>query len=363
MSSPIYRSGLESEILLAMSTLLRAICAASLVALGACSSEAQSPRQPGGSDVVATVGGRSITLSEVDLRALKQVAGNFGSLTLAQALYEARRGAIEELVGDALVDMEAKATGVDRAALLKREIEDRVVSPTELDIAAWYTANPQRVQGAPLEKVAAPIRAVLLEERTREAQGRYLDSLKAKTAIAISLDPPRLKVSDAGRPSRGPANAPVEIIEFSDFQCPFCLQAHPTVAKVLSAYGDRIRFVYRHFPLPNHPAARPAAEASACADEQGKFWQYHDRLFDNQTRLSDADLKGHAAALEMDAAKFNACVDSHKYANVVDEDVTAGEDAGVSGTPAFFINGRVLGGAQPFEAFKRVIDEELSRKP
>jgi len=236
------------------------------------------------------------------------------------------------------------------------------VPPTELDVAAWYAANPQRVQGAPIDQVAAPIRAVLLQERTRTAQEHYLDALKARTAVTISLDPPRLKVADGGRPARGPEGAPIQIIEFSDFQCPFCLQAHPTVAKVLSTYGDRIRFVYRHFPLPNHPNARPAAEAAACAAEQGKFWQYHDRLFDNQGKLGAADLKQHASALELDSAKFNACVDGHKYAQDVDDDVEAGQDVGVSGTPAFFINGRVLGGAQPFEAFKRVIDEELAKK-
>jgi protein-disulfide isomerase len=180
--------------------------------------------------------------------------------------------------------------------------------------------------------------------------------------VTIMLEPPRLKVADAGRPSRGPARAPVEIIEFSDFQCPFCLRAHPTVAQVLNAYGDRVRFVYRNYPLPNHPNAWPAAEAAACAGEQGKFWEYHDRLFDNQSKLGEADLKQHAAALALDTAKFDACVDAHKYKKDIDADVAAGEEAGVSGTPAFFINGRELSGAQPFEAFKRVIDEELAGK-
>jgi protein-disulfide isomerase len=120
--------------------------------------------------------------------------------------------------------------------------------------------------------------------------------------------------------------------------------------------------VYRHYPLPNHPHAKPAAEASACANEQGKFWEFHDRLFENQTRLTDADLKQHASAVGLDAAQFNACFDSHKFAQEVEDDMEAGEAAGVNGTPAFFINGRALSGAQPFEAFKRVIDEELARK-
>jgi protein-disulfide isomerase len=120
--------------------------------------------------------------------------------------------------------------------------------------------------------------------------------------------------------------------------------------------------VYRHFPLPNHPNAQPAAEAAECAAEQGKFWPYHDRLFANTSRLSPADLKQHAADLGLDRSKFDPCVDTRKYKAQVDADTEAGQQAGVNGTPAFFINGRMLSGAQPFEAFKRIIDDELSSK-
>ena len=132
--------------------------------------------------------------------------------------------------------------------------------------------------------------------------------------------------------------------------------------EVLNTYGDKIHFVYRNYPLPNHPNARPAAEAAQCANEQGQFWQYHDRLFGDPGKLSDSDLKAAAAALGLDAGKFNACVDSHKYKARVDADIEAGEQAGVNGTPAFFINGRMLSGAQPFDEFKKVIDEELAAK-
>jgi len=134
------------------------------------------------------------------------------------------------------------------------------------------------------------------------------------------------------------------------------------VTELLTTYGDRLRLVYRHYPLPNHPNARPAAEASACAHEQGKFWPYHDRLFTSPGKLSAADLKQHAAELGLDRAAFDACVDSRKYQKNVDTDMAAGAAAGVSGTPAFFINGRPLYGAMPVENFKQIIDEELARK-
>lgn len=184
----------------------------------------------------------------------------------------------------------------------------------------------------------------------------------APAATAPPAGNGRISVSEDNDPSVGPSSAKVVLIEFSDFQCPFCLRAQPTVEQLLSTYGDRIRFVYRHYPLPNHPNARPAAEASVCAGEQGKFWPYHDKLFANPSKLADADLKKGAADLGLDASRFNACVDSHKYKSEVDADIRAGEEAGVNGTPAFFVNGRMISGAQPFEVFKRVIEEELELK-
>jgi protein-disulfide isomerase len=326
-----------------------------------CSTSAQPIKPQTASDVVATVGATSITLAQVDEVALQQPASSFGSLKLAQAMYEARRMALDDLVGEALIDQDAKARSLDRAAVVEQEISSKVTQPTDAEIATWYQANQQRVQGATLDQVRAPIRAYLSQERTNAARQAYLGRLKTKTAVKLMLEPPRLAVKPADGPVQGPASAPIEMIEFSDFQCPYCQRAHPTVKQVLDTYGSRIRLVYRNYPLPNHPNARPAAEAAQCANEQGKFWPYHDRLFTNPGKLSDADLK-QAAELGLDAGRFNACVDSHKYKNVVDADIKDGNAAGVSGTPAFFINGRVLTGAQPFEAFKRIIDEELELK-
>jgi protein-disulfide isomerase len=331
--------------------------------LTACSSTAaQQSRQPSASDVVATVGSTSITLAQVDDKALQQPASNFGSAKLVQALYEARRAAVEEVVATTLFEQEAKAQGIDRAALIEKEITSKIAPVGEPEIAAWYQANQARVQGASLDQVRQPIRSFLTQERMQVARERYLGTLKGKTKVAVMLEPPRQAVAAAGGAAKGSASAPVEIIEFSDFQCPYCQRVNPTVDQVLTTYGDRIHFVYRHFPLSTHPNARPAAEASQCAAEQGKFWPYHDKLFANASRLNEPDLKQHAADLGLDAAKFNACVDTHKYKAQVDTDMQAGEEAGVNGTPAFFINGRLLGGAQPYEAFKRIIDEELAAK-
>ena len=298
----------------------------------------------------------------MDEKALQQPAGNFGAVRLSQALYQARRDAVEELINDALLQQDATARKLEPATIVEQDITSKVMPPTDEDAAIFYRENQARMRDATLEQARHTIKNYLFQQRTLSARQVYLDGLRAKTTVRITLEPPRQTVATDDRPAKGPENAPITIVEFSDFQCPFCLNAFPTVQQVLATYGDRIHFVYRHYPLANHPRARPAAEASACANEQGKFWEFHDRLFSNQQSLEDADLKQHAAQLGMDAAQFNTCYDSRKYSADVDADIRVGDEAGVSGTPAFFINGRMLSGAQPFEAFKQIIDEELERK-
>jgi len=329
----------------------------------ACSSNAQQPnRVQGPGDVVATVGNISITMADVDVKAMQTPANEFGTTKLVLAIYEARRNAVEEIAGEKLIDMEAKARGVATSAVLDQEITSKIQTVTEADVVAWYNANQSRVQGAALDQVRVPIRNLLIQQRSAVAYQSFIEQLKLKTPVRITLEPPRQTIATADSPAVGPANAPIELVEFSDFQCPFCYRAHPTIKQVLSTYGSKVRFVYRNYPLPNHPNARPAAEAAQCANDQGQFWAYHDRLFADQTKLGNDDLKASAAALGLDAGRFNACFDSHKYKARVDTDVQAGTEAGVNGTPAFFINGRMLSGAQPFDEFKKVIDEELARR-
>ena len=329
---------------------------------GCAQSSAQQARIPAPTDIVATVGSTSITLAQVDEKALQQPTANFGGMKLAQALFEARRISVQELIEGELLAQDAKARTLDPATVIRQEITAKVAEPTDEEVARWFEQNQSRLQGASLEQARTPVKSYLVQQRTLAARQQYMDGLRAKVATRIMLDPPRQVIAKADRPSKGPDNAPIELIEFSDFQCPFCRGAFPTVNQVLTAYGDRIHFVYRHYPLANHPRARPAAEASQCAAEQGKFWQFYDKRFGDQSRLSDEDFKQDAAQLGLETAQFNACVDSHKYGAEIDNDIHAANEAGVSGTPAFFINGRILSGAQPFEEFKRIIDEELALK-
>ncbi len=161
----------------------------------------------------------------------------------------------------------------------------------------------------------------------------------------------------------GPANAPVTLIEYSDFQCPFCSRIFPTLQQVVKEYGNKVRFVYRHFPLTSiHPYAQKAAEASECAAEQGKFWQFHDLVFSNQEQLNLEQLKTWGKQLGLNTSKYNDCIDSGKYAKRVQTDMQEGEQKGVSGTPATFINGQLVSGALPFESFKQIIDQAIANK-
>ena len=194
--------------------------------------------------------------------------------------------------------------------------------------------------------------------------GKTLEDLKAKHHVQVALEAPelpRVEVEAKG-PSRGPANAPVTIVEFSDFQCPYCGREVPVIDRILKEYDGKVRLVFRHYPLDFHTFAGKAAEAGACAQDQGKFWELHDKMFSNQGKLAVDDLKGYAKSVGMDASKFDKCLDSGEKKALVEEDMKAGSAAGVNGTPAFFINGVFINGAQPYEQIKQTVDRELKRK-
>src|SRR6478609_4007035 len=222
MSLPTYRRGSEQvqnrTAMHSRDTFLTVLTSAALLIVTACSTSAQpsrQSRQPGPAEVVARVGNDPITIEEVDARALQEPATSFGSAKLVQALYMARRATIEEIVANRLLDAEAKTRGIDRPTLVEREIASKAPVPTEAEIAAWYQANPARVNGATLDQVRAPIKNLLIEQRMDAARATLVESLKTKTTVTVTLEPPRVEVADGGRPSRGSTSAPVEVIEFS----------------------------------------------------------------------------------------------------------------------------------------------------
>ncbi len=267
-----------------------------------------------------------------------------------------------------LVQAEAKKRGLaNEDELLKVEIEDKVPKPSDAEIQKIYDeakASGQVPENIPLEQVKPEIVKMLTEPARREKIQALVNDLRSKADISVTLpEKPAVRVEVAATgPSKGPDNAPITIVEFSDFQCPFCGKANTSVDEVLKSYEGKVRVVFRHYPLPFHQEAPKAAEASLCAADQGKFWEYHDKLFANQSALKVEDLKKHASDLGLDAARFNECLDSGKKAEIVSKDKADGEKAGVTGTPAFFINGVALSGAVPASEFKTIIDAELKKK-
>src|SRR5262245_14299315 len=242
----------------ALSTTLGSVVV--LLIAGCSASSAQQARVQAPSEVVATVGPTSFTLAQVDEKAMQQPTGNFGGMKLSQALYEARRIAIDDLIDDELLVQDAKARKLTAEQIIEQEITSKVTVPTNDEVAVWYGQNQARLQGATLDQTRDAIKSYLVQQQTLAARQNYLDALRVKSAVRVTLEPPREAIAKVNRPTKGPASAPVEIIEFSDFQCPFCLNAFPTVNQVVAAYGDKVRIVYRHYPLPIHPRARPAAE-------------------------------------------------------------------------------------------------------
>lgn len=307
-------------------------------------------------DPVATIGGEPITLAELDKAAAA------GLIKARQDMYTARSQALDQIVGDRILEAEAKARGTTKEDLLKAEVEAKAQPVTDADIEAFYQQNQQRMRGGSLDQMREQIRGYLTQQRGQARALEFLGELKAKNAVVINLEPPRIPVQAGDSPRFGSADAPVQIIEFSDFQCPYCSKGADTIKQVKEKYGDKVSVVYRHFPLDFHERANPAAQASECANDQGKFWQFHDQLFLNQRALSDADFEKYSALAEMDLAKFRECMKSGKHAETVATDLKEGAEAGMSGTPGFFINGRFLGGAQPLEAFTEIIDAELAKK-
>jgi len=327
----------------------------------ACS--AASSQQAGSNEPAARIGDRVVTVKELEDR--WRASNPADHAEVSQKLYDGRREALEQIVAETLISEAAKGKGMSPAAWAEAEVAKRVTPVTEAEVVAFYQGNVSQMQGRALDVMAPAIRRYLTEQQETVARQALLKELRsAGPAVRVLFDVPRHQVELADTdPADGALSAPVTLVEFSDFQCPFCQRVAPTLKRVKQTYGDKVRIVWKDFPLTQiHPQAFKASEAAHCAGDQGKYWQYHDQLFGNQQALQVGDLKQYAAALGLDAAAFNACLDTSKHGERVRDGVAQGTTLGVNSTPTMYINGRLLSGAQPYEVIAAVIDEELARK-
>ena len=311
-----------------------------------------------GGQAVATVDGIPITADDLRQAAGQQLAN------LEQQAYAIKRQKLDEVIADRLLAREARRRNVSVEALVQAEISSQVAPVTAEEVHAFYEGNKSQLRQSEAE-LQEPIRNHLREQRAASARATFVESLKAGAKVSIALEaPPLFRVAIKGDgPNRGPAAPLVTIVAFEDFHCPFCKQVNQALERVLTRYKDTVRLVHRDLPLPQlHPAARKAHEAARCADRQGKFWEYRGVLYQRAPAASAEQLNSYAAEVGLNLASFKSCLESEEARAAVQRDEAEARRLGITGTPAFYINGRFLAGAQPESEFARLIDEELAAR-
>ena len=307
-------------------------------------------------------------IAEVDDQAilasdLEKYAGRELSLK-RESLYKLEKQKLEEYISAFLLTQEAKKRGVSVETVLDQEVNSKILPVGDDEIDVFYKSRKAQI-AVDLDKVREQIRSYLNNRKIEAQKALFFESLRSKAKVVTYLKPPpvfRAELSIAGAPFKGSEKAPVTIVNFEDFQCPFCKQVQSTFHELLSRYDGKVRLVHKDLPLKSlHPQARQAAEAARCAYEQGKFWEYHDRLYAHSPKASTDDLKSYAKEVGLNADSFDRCFASRKYKAVVQQDLNEGAQLGLSGTPTIFINGREISGNQPLNAFQALIDEELVR--
>jgi protein-disulfide isomerase len=318
-------------------------------------------------DVIATVDGKRLTEAEFvaqDQEAFDKQQNEFETrrhklqLAIEQARYDLLEQKLQRFLDQRALELEAGSRGITTDAVLA---ELQVPAVTEQEQRELYESRKAETT-ASFEQVQVEITQFLADEHKVEATRRFYDALRARHGIVELLSPYRLPVAATG-PALGKPDAPVTIVEFADFQCPFCRAAEATLHTVMARHPDDIRLVFRHLPLANvHPNALIAAEAGVCADHQGKFWTMHDAMFADQSALGGVGLKATAQRLGLDADAFASCLTDPATKAAVVADARAADALNISGTPYFLINGRPLNGALPAGRFESLITDELQRQ-
>jgi protein-disulfide isomerase len=299
---------------------------------------------------VAEVGGHKITERELQER-------EGGKLLQARyKYYLAEREALDRLVEEELLETQAARESVSVDELLKRHVNVQLAEPTEDQLKFYYEGLGS---DEPYDAVRSKILDTVHQVRFNKARAGYVNELRSQLGVVIELNQPSAQVDVAHAFSQGPQSAPVRLVEFADYECPYCQKVHLELKKLQEQMPNEVSLVYKDFPLPMHSQAEKAAEAGRCAGQQGKFWEFHDALFETK-RLQIADLKELASTLKLDGSRFDHCLDSGEQAETVREDVKEGQHLGLTGTPSFFVNGHFLSGAISYSKLKQTVEQELA---
>lgn len=312
--------------------------------------------------VVAQYGDKELRASELGPDLAKAEAAALR--TYCDAVSNMRKQAVDSMIDERLLDQAAREAGFTGtgAAWLQAEVAKTVKPPSDEEIQAFYDAN-KTPTAPPLDAVRDQVVAAMTEEPTQAAIGTLLGDLRKAVAVKMMLpdvaSPPVVIADSDSTAGFGPKDAKVHVVEFSDFECPYCARAAGAVTSLKAKYGDRVRFSYRHFPLSFHPNARPAAEMAQCAQSQDKFWEFHDAVFASTEGIGPDVLRAAAETAGLDMGKLDSCMSSGEGGKQVDVDMKLATEVGVSGTPNFFLNGRPFEGAPG--ALGAAIDAELNR--
>ncbi len=307
--------------------------------------------------VVAEVAGETITRDELECPLLQRI------YQLESEIYRVKQSRLDQMVRNILLEKEAASRNISQQQLLESVVTEHP-DVSDKDVDEYIRNNARQLEdweGSDAE-LREKIREFLVQRKQQAEIRDYADGLKKKYDVHIFLERPTLpliRINIEGRPTVGPSGAPVVIVEFSDPFCPACRKAHKTMHQIVDTYGDRIRWVFKDFPIPAHEGAKTAAEAAHCAEEQGKFWEYQDMVFNSQEKPDVDTLKEYAQSLGLDVERFEHCLESGRYESQIAEDMQAGRKVGISATPTFIINGRMISGALSFDDFKERIDQEL----
>jgi predicted DsbA family dithiol-disulfide isomerase len=344
------------------------LVAAAAAALSACGGNSSASAQRQGSlvvggeipEVLATIGSEEVTLADIRSR----VGDDLDRMEMQylRARSRAIESTLEGVLRERVILAEARSRDMSVDELVAVEAGGSL-APSDLEVEIWYQENQGRLGGRSLDDLRSQIADHLRDERRRATALELEARLFEERGVVIHFEPVRLALNNEGAPSLGPANASITLVEFSDFECPYCGQLAPTLKRLSETFGDDLRIVYRQFPLTSiHPGAFKAAEASLCAHEQGRFWEMHDLMFAEMRQLAVADLKEKARRVGLDGGRFDECLDSGRFVERVQSDLQEASRIGVTGTPALFINGVQLeGGAVPFETAASAIRKELAR--